>query len=162
MRNHLFKGFWECDNQPNLITITVNGKKVKGLWVEGFYIHVPHGRYGLDEHLLQTIQKDGSIGQLYTVIPETVCECSDLKDRNGKEIFEGDIVKCTDKNNGTEFMAAIEFGNPNCFNSWGWQLHHIKGDKSNLDILLWIEAEETGATIEVVGNVFDNPELLEG
>lgn len=83
-----------------------------------------------------------------------------LKDKNGKEIYEGDIVKCVDINSGTEFLAVVEFGNPNHEYYWGWQLRRIKGDQPNLDILLWIDMEETGASCAVIGNIFENSELL--
>ena len=90
----------------------------------------------------------------------TICQCTGLKDKNGKLIWENDVVKCIDKNSDSEFIAVIEFGNPNSFYSWGYQLKHIKGDEPNLDILLWIDMEETGATCEVISNIFDNPELM--
>ena len=64
--------------------------------------------------------------------------------------------------NEMEFISVVEFGNPNGTYSWGWQLKHIKGDKPNFDILLWVEMEEIGAYIEVIGNIHDNPELLKG
>ena len=97
----------------------------------------------------------------YMVDPSNICKCTGLKDKNGKLIWENDVVRCIDKNNDLEFIAVIEFGNPNAFYSWGYQLRHIKGDKPNLNILLWIDMEDTGATCEVIGNIFDNPELLE-
>lgn len=89
-----------------------------------------------------------------------VMQYTGLKDKNRKEIFESDIVKCVDKNSGIEFIAIVEFGNPNGEYNWGWQLRHIKGDKPNLDILLWVEMEDSGATCEVIGNIYENPELL--
>ena len=64
--------------------------------------------------------------------------------------------------NEIEFISVVEFGNPNGTYSWGWQLKHIKGDKPNFDILLWVEMEEIGAYIEVIGNIHDNPELMRG
>ena len=40
-------------------------------------------------------------------------------------------------------------------------MNFIAGDAANLDILLWVEMEEEGAYIEVIGNIHDNPERLE-
>lgn len=94
------------------------------------------------------------------VNPETICQYTGLKDKNGNLIWDNDVVKCVDVNAETEFFAVVEFGNPNGFYSWGYQLKHIWGDEPNLDILLWIDMEEAGATCEVIGNIFDNPELM--
>lgn len=98
----------------------------------------------------------------YKVDQSTICQYTGLTDKNGQKIWENDVVKCIDKNSDSEFIGVVEFGNPNSFYSWGYQLKHIKGDKPNLDILLWIDMEETGATCEVIGNLFDNPQLLKG
>ena len=85
-----------------------------------------------------------------------------MTDKNSKKIFDGDIVKCRDLYNDIEFTAVVEFGNPNGTYSWGWQLKPISGDTFvNPDILLWIEMEETGAHAEIIGNIHENPELLE-
>ena len=97
---------------------------------------------------------------VYIQDPSTICQCTGLKDKNGNLIWENDVVKCVDVNAETEFFAVVEFGNPNGFYSWGYQLKHIYGDEPNLDILLWIDIEEAGATCEIIGNIFDNPELM--
>ena len=94
------------------------------------------------------------------VIPETVGQYTGLTDKNGVKIFEGDIVKCTDTINDFEFNAVVEFGNPNGEYNWGYQLKFISGEDSNFDILCWVDMEETGAYIEIIGNIHDNPELL--
>ena len=99
-------------------------------------------------------------GCVYKIIPETVVQFTGLTDRNGVRIFEGDIVKCTDTINDFEFNAVVEFGNPNGEYNWGYQLKFISGEESNFDILCWVDMEETGAYIEIIGNVHDNPELL--
>ena len=94
-------------------------------------------------------------GNMVWVYEDTICQCTGLKDKNGKLIWENDIVKCVDVNAETEFFAVVEFGNPNGFYSWGYQLKHIYGDEPNLDILLWIDMEEARVTCEIIGNIFD-------
>lgn len=96
------------------------------------------------------------------VDPETVGQFTGLTDKHGKKIFEGDIVKLTDKSFGNKWKAVVEFGNPNGNYTWGWQLKPIgKAKNVNTDILCWVEMEETGAFCDVIGNKWDNPELLE-
>lgn len=95
----------------------------------------------------------------YEVIPKTVGEWTGLCDKNGVKIFEDDIVRCTDEHSGLSFVTYIKFGNPNGEYNWGFQMVSVKN--VNTDILLWVDTEETGAYIEVIGNIHDNPELLE-
>lgn len=124
-----------------------------GKWVEGFYICIGtkfHYIYSGKLNLLSN-----NLEERYRIIPETAGQYTGLSDTNKKKIFGGDVVKCRDESEGIEFIAVVEFGNPNGEYSWGWQLRHLKGDKPNLDILCWIDMEETGTTCEVIGNIFD-------
>lgn len=93
---------------------------------------------------------------------KTISEYTGLTDKNGKKIFDGDIVKCYDKNVDESFFAIIMFGNPNGFYNYGWQLKPIGKTDFNVDILCWVDMEDTGAYIEIIGNIFENPELIEG
>ena len=97
---------------------------------------------------------------LVPVHTKTVGQFTELSDRNGTKVFDGDILKFTDLNAEYEWIGRVEFGNPNEEYSWGFQLVFIKGEKPNTDILLWFDMEETGAFSEVIGNIYDNTELL--
>ena len=143
-----------------------------GEWIEG-YLNQHRGRVifdcccnainSYDYYINDYAEKFDTdlYGCVYKVIPETVGQYTGLTDKNGVRIFEGDIVKCLDTINDIEFNAVVEFGNPNHEYNWGYQLKHISGDMPNLDILCWVDMEETGAFIEVIGNIYDSPELLE-
>ena len=90
----------------------------------------------------------------------TICQCTGLKDKNGKLIWENDVVEMYDRNTDYRWRAVVTFGNPNSEYTWGWQLKPIGECEANKDILCWIDMEESGAFCEVIGNIFDNPELL--
>lgn len=127
---------------------------VDGYWLYGDLVHLVY-----NEGLVFMFNE---LQILDEVDPETVGQYTGLKDTNGKRIFEGDIVKLTDKSFGNKWKAVVEFGNPNGNYTWGWQLKPIgKAKNVNTDILCWVEMEETGAFCEIIGNKWDNPELLE-
>ena len=151
--------------------ILFRGKTDDGEWVYGSFCMDAreqfNGLCGVDGFIRLYDKAKGKM-QTYEVDRETVGQYTGLKDKNGKRIFEGDIVnlwlESRTYNQADEFekyKAVIEFGNPNFLYSWGWQLKMIDNMPFNNDILLWVDMEETGAYIEVIGNVHDNPELLE-
>lgn len=96
----------------------------------------------------------------FEVDPSTICQCTGLKDKNEKLIWENDVVEMYDRNTDYKWRAVVLFGNPNCEYTWGWQLEPIGKCDANTDILCWIEMEESGAICEVIGSAIDNPELL--
>ena len=60
-----------------------------------------------------------------------------------------------------EWKAVVKFGNPNSNDTWGWHLVPITECYVNREILLWVETELNTVECRVIGNIFDNKELLE-
>lgn len=157
MREILFRGFHPCDGPE---TIVVDGEKVNGRWVEGYFVRsVNNGQCYLLPDIADFSYGDGGnrirIGCFVEVLPSTVGQYSGLDDSDGRKVFEGDILKFRDEPNDYEWTGRIEFGNPNCGYTWGFQIVHLSGPKPNIDTLCWFDMEEGGAYSEVIGTVFD-------
>lgn len=87
------------------------------------------------------------IGFHQEVDSNTICQCTGLKDKNGKLVWENDIVSycdCTKE----DYVIAWE-QNKACF-----EYQEYSCSMMNFD-------ELSGCEVEVIGNIFDNPELLE-
>ena len=139
--------------------IEFRGKRTdNGEWVHGNLVR------GCDEKYAYIVEfgNNEMCRNYVNVNPDTVGQNTGLKDRNGTKIFEGDIVKCVDANNGGSFTAIVSFGNPNCEYNWGFQLVQMGRDSLNTDILLWVDMEETGAYIEVISNIYDAAKTIGG
>ena len=124
-------------------------------WFYGNLIQTDDGVYIIQNYVPQHLIEN------YKVDPSTICQCTGLKDKNGKLIWENDIVELYDRNTDYRWRAIVRFGNPNHEYTWGWQLEPIGECEVNIDILCWIDMEESGAFCEVIGSAIDNLELLE-
>ena len=86
------------------------------------------------------------------VNPSTICQCTGLKDKNGKLIWENDI--CDRKE---EYPEIVKYNN----GDWTLDYSYSKGKESGYCCCnLGFYALERKC-VEVIGNIFDNPELLE-
>lgn len=114
------------------------------------------------EYGLPSYDEDGEIEEIevwseddinfYSVDPSTVCQCTGGKDKNSKLIYENDIAK-DDKGN-----LYKAFWQDNHY-QFSWMC--VKSEKLPIGAK-WNFDCFRGYEMEVIGNVFDNPELLEG
>lgn len=127
-------------------------KICNGEWVAGF-LHCKNDKWYISN-------KAGS-PFAYEVRPDTICQCTGLKDKNGKLIWENDIVKDLF----SDACAQIKYGSyQSCFDSTKTEHVGFYVDWSGKctkryrkDLGYWINM----VNAEVIGNIFDNPELLE-
>ena len=89
------------------------------------------------------------------VDPETVCQYTGLTDKNGRKIFEGDIIKQESKFSGEQpFYHVVEYTEE--YKMFTTDLQLCGGIDCPLNIYLSLDL------CEVIGNIFDNPELIGG
>jgi uncharacterized phage protein (TIGR01671 family) len=117
-------------------------------WIVGYYC-----KYG-DNHCIIEPTEFG-IAKGIGIIPETLCEFTGLYDKNGKRIWENDIVK-------TKFgrICKVVWRQTQCFVGWDFEVcdfdfgvNDFSKPPSSWDLYL-------PENLEVVGNSIDNAELL--
>lgn len=130
--------------------ILFRGKEVAdGKWIEGFYSAEEYNPYsGEVEHIprIQIIGKCVSLG----VIPETVGQFTGLTDKNGKRIFEGDIVRYDVNYHDMVISYDVE--------NWGGWLYEDMDDNMQAYSIYEFNLKD----IAVIGNIHDNPDILKG
>ena len=147
--------------------------KETGEWVEGYYAcesnhacfqsELKHKHYIFRDEFM-----DWNLGGLasYEVIPESVGQYTGMKDKNGRKIFEGDIVRCqkrfdrpySDKRKSKRHIGVVKY--------------QVRGSHFDYAAEWIVEVEDYGKFVhgawgdfydcEVIGNVFENADLLEG
>ena len=112
-----------------------------GKWETGYYFKAG------EKHMMLCFftNENGLYHNMYQIDPKTLCQFTGLTDKNGKKIWENDIVRC-----GRNIVVSWD----EHFASWcltrkGWLYKHFFGESQNPE------------DCEVVGNIFDNPDLLE-
>ena len=132
--------------------ILFRGKRAdNGEWVEGDVLQT---RYH-SGHIEYQIMPQTPVSSAVPVLPETVGQYTGLTDRNGKRIFEGDI--CKFKRFNDVHIGKVVFNVTTAsFIMWYQPIVGAYGEKATQKMLLSV-----CDNIEVVGNIHDNPELME-
>ena len=123
-----------------------------GEWAEGTLLHKSSSfSVECDEYYIFDGIETSSNDDLYLVDPSTICQCTGLEDKNGKLIWENDIMVAHLDDSfpeDTTYARVAWNNNGFCTKEQGSE------DISPLD-------KFDQEYFEVCGNIFDNPELLE-
>lgn len=114
--------------------ILFRGKDIKEHWHIGLLAHIGNAWY---------ISNSAGIPTACEVIPSTIGEYTGLKDKNDKMIFEGDVVLL--KSDEEPYQVAFD---ECCFQVYSHSVCYVMDNFYDHDI-------------EVIGNIHDNPEMLE-
>lgn len=166
--------------------ILFRGKRLNnGEWVKGFLVKDTefYGNPDCHDYIVNHKHPSGCFGSdvYFEVDPATVGQYTGLQDKDGKKIFEGDIVKCEHsffemttkrfeekkirKSYGKE-VIEVELGGFRCFY---WRNYVVSFHDGRIKLqngsdchcgVKW--SYIYNHKIEVIGNIHDNPELLEG
>lgn len=141
MREILFRGQMRKKGEK----VRLDGSPVDGIWVFGGVSQFNGGERAIIYQTEPCIEK-------FPVYGDTVGQYTGLTDKNGKKIFEGDIVHCVSSRDDAHMVVIYEEGE--------FRLVLCK-DFKDYKCGLWFYAIRDYAK-EVIGNIHDNPELLKG
>ena len=128
-------------------TILFRGNRVdNGEWVEGSLYETIYNTYIIQKH-----DETRTALNAISVIPETIGQFTGLTDKNGKMIFEGDVVKQTGKvNNGSSGAIMVEnMRIAVCEINSAGTIMFLSNYRSDIH----------SSSYEVIGSIHDNPKL---
>lgn len=140
--------------------ILFRGKRTdNGKWIEGYYAtqsnHACFANELKHQHFIfKDVFLDFNLGglQKFEVIPETVGQYTGLTDKNGKNIFEGDIVYCKSRLDNAIMVVIFECGQFRMVLSENYRSYQTNSGFYDINCF----------DKEVIGNIYDTPELLKG
>lgn len=127
-------------------------KKGNGEWVIGALIIYEDGTCKIATSCLDSGADEAILVCAYEVDRDTICQCTGLKDKNGKLIWENDVIDRKEL-----FPEIVKYKGGDWTIDYSYALNMKAG---NCYCNLGFYAQERKC-VEVIGNIFDNPELLE-
>lgn len=122
--------------------VLFRGKRLdNGEWVEGYVMIHDHDK----ATIFRQNQGDGSL-EGFEVVPETVCQYTGMTDKNGSKVWENDIIQMFYRDGETN-VGTIRYTDE-CV-----RFQYYEGNIIGYGI-------DITCDMEVIGNIFDNPELL--
>lgn len=122
-----------------------------GRWVKGQLVEVNDTYLIIPNHAIKILAGWFSTSNIIEVKKDTICQCTGLKDKNGKLIWENDIVR---DEHGNFYKAFWQ----NNYYQFSWIC--VKSDVFLIGAK-WDLWSFRSFEIEVIGNIFDNKDLLE-
>lgn len=121
-------------------------------WVKGQLVEVNDTYLIIPNHASKILAGWFSTSNIIEVKKDTICRCTGLKDKNGKLIWENDI--CDRKE---QYPEIVKY----CGGDWTLDYSYASHKESGVyycNLGFYVEERKC---VEVIGNIFDNPELLE-
>lgn len=145
--------------------ILFRGKRVdNGEWISGSILSFDDGGKVILSSTAKVFKEHGTTticcNECYDVYPETVGQYTGLADKNGNKIFEGDIVKeykSKDKVKGVVKFGEYQSGINKYADDLGFYVEWTTENFLIRELGYWCRKN----MLEVIGNIHDNPELLE-
>lgn len=122
-------------------------------WKYGYLIEDEKESFIINQ-VIESNEQYITIGSWDPVRPDTVSQSTGLYDKNGKEVFEGDILEVTDKHS---WLEVVSYSQEKAMFVTEEINREFKVPESPLYDLL----DSTFLKFKVIGNIYENPELLE-
>lgn len=133
--------------------ILFRGKRIDNFeWIDGYFVNIARKNSFIFTGKIDLNKCIGGhlVPEMHAVFSESVGQFTGLTDKNGKKIFEGDIVRCVNRN--------IDEDDGNALIEWDKECSQFEiAFNSFITDFTNIHSYE----LEVIGNMSDNPELLE-
>lgn len=139
------------------------GKRIdNGEWVEGYLSYPFCTKKGNESYYFYAKDSLGFFCRC-VVDASTICQCTGLKDKNGKLIWENDIIHKPFYTDHDAYANSEAYTGRIQYKDCGWSVEITKSDGSVCvsPIIEMIAYSKDIEHFEVIGNIFDNPELLE-